>query len=291
MPPRPLRVVSWNVDGLTRTLPGPSSARRTHTLAELHRLLGEPDVLCLQEVRIRPGDRAEVEAMERGLPGFVCGHALSRDPVNARFRGGRTYGVATYVREQLAPRWLAAPDWDLEGRLVMCELPAHDLLIADVYAVNGTDKRYFEGGRVAGDRHGFKLRTQQRYLECFQAARLRGLGLMLVGDWNVSRSAIDIHPRLRLAPPHVAARRMLNEVLIPELDVVDVFRELHPELRKYTWFNRVAARHGRLDAARVDYALLSRSWLPRVSGADITQEQALALGSDHAPLWLELTPA
>lgn len=294
--PRPtIRVVSWNIDGLARALPGAPRSRAAASapkfdLPGLHRTLGEPDVLCLQEVRLRPDDAALVAAMERALPGFVCGHSLCRDPVNARFRGGRTYGVASYVREELAPRWLPPPAWDREGRLIACELPGPRLLLANVYAVNGTDKPYFdhELGRMEGDRHAFKLTLQRRYLEHFQAARERGLGLVLVGDWNVSRSALDVHPRLRDAPPHVAARAMLNDVFIPALDLVDAFRELHPGARAFTWFDRSAARHGRLDAARVDYALLSRELLPRVLAADIAQEQALALGSDHAPLRVDL---
>jgi exonuclease III len=69
---------------------------------------------------------------------------------------------------------------------------------------------------------------------------------------------------------------------------VDVYWELHPDERAYTWFSRQAARHNRLDAARVDYALISRALLPRVLGAGIEQQQAFRLGSDHAPLWLEL---
>jgi exonuclease III len=209
-----------------------------------------------------------------------------RRPGNARFRGGRTYGVATYVRAGLRPRWLARPAWDREGRLVMCELAAYGLLVANVYAVNGTAKPYYDptSGHVDGDRHAFKRRLQARYLECFQEARARGLRLALVGDWNVSRGALDVYPRLRTEAPHAAARAMLNDVFIPELELVDVFRELHPRTRAYTWFNRVAARYGRLDAARVDYALVSRELLPDVTGATIAQEQALKLGSDHAPL-------
>jgi exonuclease III len=125
-------------------------------------------------------------------------------------------------------------------------------------------------------------------LGAFEAARTRGLKLVLAGDWNVSRASIDAHPRLRTETPHQAARAMLNEVFIPALDVEDAFRALNPEARAYTWFNRIAARYGRLDAARVDYALVSKSLLPAISGADILQEQALRLGSDHAPITLTL---
>jgi exodeoxyribonuclease III len=298
MPHSLITLVSWNVDGLERTLEPSSAAKPTRhkssavriPLAELHELLGRPDIFSLQEIRIRPTDTAWMTTMERALPGYVCGHSLCRDPINVRFRGGRAYGVATYVREDLAPRWVEPPVWEREGRLVMFELPELALFFANVYAVNGTDKPYFdpEHGHEDGDRHAYKRRFQTHLLEQFEAARARGLQLVLVGDWNVSRTAIDTHPRLRTEVPHQAARAMLNDVFMPALELEDAFRVLNPETRSYSWFNRVAARYGRLDAARVDYALVSKSLLPTVASATVVQEQALRLGSDHAPITLTL---
>jgi len=69
--------------------------------------------------------------------------------------------------------------------------------------------------------------------------------------------------------------------VMPSLDLVDVYRELHPEARAYTWF----ARKRTLDAARVDYFLISRSLLPRVVEAEILEDRR---GSDHAPITLRL---
>jgi exodeoxyribonuclease-3 len=294
---RPLSFVSWNVDGLARmlpTLPGKRQGRRGPNtfgpLVAAHQALGSPDVLCLQEVRIRQSDAVAIASMQRALPGYLCSHSLCKDAVNGRFRGGRTYGVATYVREDLEPQWHAAPSWDLEGRVQAFELPSLNVMVASVYGVNGTDKPYFDHAlsRFEGDRYSFKLRFQRLLLEHLSALRSQGARLILLGDWNVSRTELDVHPRLRTEPPHAAARAMLNDRLMPELDVVDVFRELHPEARKYTWFNRVAAKYGRLDAARVDYALISRSLLPDVVAADVPQEQDARAGSDHAPVQLRL---
>jgi exonuclease III len=69
--------------------------------------------------------------------------------------------------------------------------------------------------------------------------------------------------------------------------VVDVFRHLHPELRKYTWFNR-RTPPGALDAARVDFALVSQTLLERVIDADILDEPEHRFGSDHAPHFVSL---
>jgi len=290
----PLRIVSWNIDGLAKWLRGATRARAAAQtpaprLDALHRLLGEPDVLLLQEVRLRPEDVSAVALMEQALPGYRCGYALCRDRINVKFRGGRAYGVTSYVREELEPRWLPAPDWEREGRMLVCELPQLGLAIANVYAVNGTSKPYYDPvtGQPQSDRHTWKRSFQTHMRDAFQTMRAGGRELVLVGDWNVSLTALDVHPRLRTEQPHALARAYFQDAFIAGLDVVDAYRALHDE-RKFTWFDRVAARRGRLDAARVDYALVSRSLLPRVIDADILQEYALQHGSDHAPLTLSL---
>jgi exonuclease III len=63
---------------------------------------------------------------------------------------------------------------------------------------------------------------------------------------------------------------------------VDVWRERHAQERAYTWFNRRARG---LDAARVDYILVSQDLVPSVRAADILD---LLPGSDHAPTRVEL---
>lgn len=108
-----LTLVSWNVETLA-----PKLAR----LPELLARLDHPDVLCLQEVRIRHHDAELVAQLEGALPGYVCHHSLARDPKNVTFRGGRAYGVATYLREGLGPMESEVPAWDLEGRLVLSRL-------------------------------------------------------------------------------------------------------------------------------------------------------------------------
>lgn len=274
-----LSIVSWNVDGLSRLLPS--------GLAQVHDLLGAPDVLCLQEVRIRPADAAAIAAMKAALPGFDCAFALCDDPINVRFRGGRAYGVATYVRRSRGARVLPPPAWDREGRVSAVALDAPGLVLGNVYAVNGTSKPHFDHARGVADmdRHAFKRVFQSQVATYF--AGFPELRLALLGDWNVSRTARDTFPRLRREPPHATARAEFNEALMPRLDVVDAFRELHPEARAYTWYNR-RAPPGVLDAARVDFALVSRALLPRVREASVLSDPALRFGSDHAPIALRL---
>jgi exodeoxyribonuclease-3 len=262
-----MKVVAWNIENALPRLP---------LLPEIAHALGEPEVLCLQEVRIRAKDTEAVSALESALPGYRCYHSLARDARNVTFRGGRMYGVATYVRG----RWQAfVPEWDLEGRVVVVR--KRGLAVVNLYAVNGTSKPYFDAdGRVSGDRHQLKRRVQNGILDLGRELRREG-GVILAGDWNVSRTKQDTWPRLRTEEPHASARAELNARIVEE-GFVDVWRERNPQARAYTWFNK---RSRGLDAARVDYILVSEDLVPRVRGAEILE---LLPWSDHAPVMVTL---
>jgi len=262
-----MKVVSWNIE---------NAATRLAALASVVDELGTPDLLCLQELRIRCQDADSVRGLETALPGYRCFHALARDPRNVTFRGGRMYGVATFVRGRW---WGEVPAWDLEGRVVVVRKPG--LAIVNVYAVNGTAKPYFdETGRVQGDRHQLKRRFQASVMDLACELRCDG-GVIIAGDWNVSRSAVDTYPRLRTEEPHALARADLN-ARIKSGGFVDIWRERHPHERSYTWFNRRARG---LDAARVDYVLVSADMVPDVRAAEILPRLPW---SDHAPVMVEL---
>lgn len=148
---RRVTLLSWNVENLVPYLDGASDRP---ALRRVVAAVGRPAIVCLQEIRVRPRDTALVDAMTRALPGYDC-----------QFR---------------------------EGRVVLTELPARRLLAANVYAVNGTAKPYFdhERGRIVGDRHAFKRRFNRRLMRALLAERARGLDLLLVGDWNISRTRL-----------------------------------------------------------------------------------------------------
>jgi exodeoxyribonuclease-3 len=257
-----LKILCWNVENALKRL------------AELPAEVAGHDVVCLQELRVRAQDADNVAALESALPGYRCFHALPRDPHNVTYRGGRAYGVATYVRGEATGE---QPSWDREGRVVVVR--TQGLAIVNVYAVNGTSKPYLdEAGRPAGDRHAFKRRFQSQVFELARALHRDG-PVILAGDWNVSRTKLDTHPRLRTEGPHAQARAELNAQLH---DFTDVWRARNPEARGYTWFN---PRSRALDAARVDYFLVT---------GDVDVRDAAILPrhpwSDHAPITLDVAP-
>ena len=281
-----LRIIAWNIDNLvSRVVPAPAIA--SHGLRASLARLGEPDVLCLQEIRLRPKDEALIDMMERALPGYRCHASLARDPRNVTHHGGRSYGVATYVNTRVGESIATTPPWDREGRVLVTELPAHGLAIVNVYGVQGSSTPYYDHqlGRTYGDRHAFKCRVQARLAELAGALAARGLAIVMIGDWNVARTRDDVHPRLRTEEPHVVARDELDHKFLRELGLVDAYRELHPDERAYTWFDPGART---LEAARLDFALVSAWLMPRVREASILDDPEDRPGSDHAPITLTL---
>jgi exodeoxyribonuclease III len=261
-----MRIVSWNVENVSRCL--------SHLPAVVE-VLKEPDVLCLQELRIRSGDAEAIDALASAVPGYRCHYSLPRDTRNVTFRGGRMYGVASLVKG----RWRSElPEWDREGRIITVR--RGKLAVVNLYAVNGTSKPYLdESGQAAGTRHDFKRRFQSSLIDLGRELRKKG-SVVLLGDWNVTRTVQDTHPRLRTEEPHASARADLNE-RITAAGFVDIWRERHPADRAYTWFNRRARG---LDAARVDYVLVSDDLSRKVRAAEI---YGLLPWSDHAPISVE----
>ena len=274
-----MRIVSWNIESLAPWIDG------RHDFARHVEMLQYPDVICLQEIRLRPGDRAATDRARTLLPGYTCHISLSDDPRNVTFRGGRAYGVATYISESCGDTVAATPEWDREGRVLVTALPQR-LAIVNLYAVNGTAKPYFDPstGARQGDRHEHKQRFQDRLFGLARDLRVDA-NVVLIGDWNVSRSALDVTPRLRTEEPHATARAQLNARLEHE-GWIDAFREQHPTAREYTWFGRTRA--GGLDAARVDYAVVASEMWPHLRRAEILGDPALRRGSDHAPISITL---
>lgn len=261
-----MKIVSWNVENVGRCLPH---------LPAVVEALNAPDVLCLQELRIRAHDTEAIDALASAVPGYRCHFSLPRDNRNVTFRGGRMYGVASFVKG----RWRAdVPGWDREGRVVTVRRGR--LSIVNLYAVNGTSKAYLDDtGQPSGTRHEFKRLFQARLINLGRELRKEG-SVVLLGDWNVTPTKQDTHPRLRTEEPHASARADLND-RIAEAGFVDIWRQRHPSDRAYTWFNRRARG---LDAARVDYVLVSDDLTAKVRAAEIL---APLPWSDHAPISVE----
>jgi exodeoxyribonuclease III len=86
--------------------------------------------------------------------------------------------------------------------------------------------------------------------------------------------------------PREAYRRLLAQ------GWSDALRELHPDDRLYTFWDRLRNGWPRDAGLRIDHLLVSPSLRPRLARAGVDREmRGREHASDHAPAWIELDDA
>lgn len=278
-----------------------------------------PAVLFLQEVKIATKDAKTQDAVRSAVnaklssevsetttgPRYETLFTLPHDKFNARGLGGsgKVYGVCSIIRQDLYTAFqvkVRTVNWDKEGRVSVVELtsPSTKLVLFNIYAVNGTDNPYRDPatGTIRGTRHDRKLAFHKHLMEdCLQLGK-DNWEVLLAGDMNVAPSRIDGHPRLRTFPQqHVINRADFNAKFLGGkkqneehvFDGIDVWRKMHGEEKRYTYFSR--GREWGSSCDRVDYVIVGKSLWDKglVCGAGILDSEAERGPSDHVPVWVD----
>lgn len=284
-----------------------------------------PSILFLQEVKIAAKDTKTQDAVKSAInsrlrsesnadgerPVYEAHFTLPNDPYNARgLRGsGKVYGVCSILRTDLRRSYridVRSVDWDKEGRISVVEIAGHErkLAIFNIYAVNGTENPYRDPttGIVRGSRHDRKIEVHRLLMEeCMQLEK-NGWDVLLGGDMNVALDARDGHPKLRTFPQqHTTNRADFHRKLLERKDKngfvgglngVDVWRKMHENDRRYTYYSR--GREWGTSCDRVDYFVAGRGLWEKgmVKKSGIMDSAAERGPSDHCPIWVdvELSP-
>lgn len=297
VPAKVATVISWNVETLLPWLsstPKISSffkANKAETVQEnpLSRLLEKhPNVgfICLQEIRPFSTDLELIKALRKLLPGFQVYYSLCT-PASKHKPGARRFGTCIYVRDDLVESIIEAREvpWDHEGRCVIIEMKTWTLV--SVYALNGSEYSY--DGKIT--RNERKRQFNIMLMEEVQKLQARTKNIILVGDFNISLTKLDCHPRLRTEYPHNVARKAMIEEIMPGMGVVDYFRHTYGDsARAYSWFSKNVkqGKNNYSNCARVDYALVHQNMLGSVSDMKYCEEEDERQHSDHGPFVLTL---
>ncbi|CAG9313047.1 unnamed protein product [Blepharisma stoltei] len=112
-----------------------------------------------------------------------------------------------------------------------------------------------------------------------------GKSVIWIGDLNVVHQELDIHSfkgNEKCPGCTIEERSSFSATLNDGL--VDTFRSLYPNVRKYTWFSqRRTDSRIKNRGWRLDYAIVSANFLPRVKDHIIYDT---IMGSDHHPIEL-----
>jgi exonuclease III len=322
-----IRIFSWNINGITPFLQAPITSffpiskpqndqKASVPPASLRGFLQRhtwPSILFLQEVKISTKDTKTQDAVRNAInaklpadngPTFEAHFTLPTDPHNARGpRGsGKVYGVATILRTDLHATYkvdVRTVDWDTEGRVSVLELISRSatnktkLACFNIYAVNGTSNPYRNAkGEATGTRHDRKRQLHSLLsAECI-ALEEKGWNVLLAGDMNIAPDARDGYPKLRVFPhDHVLNRTDFHDKFLKGEEGfkgVDVWRELHGEERRYTYFPR--GREWGASCDRVDFVVAGRGMVEKgmVRACGIMDSEVERGPSDHVPIWVDV---
>lgn len=254
-----MKIVSWNVNGIR------AIAKKTF-FTDLELL--DPDILCIQETKAQ--DNHIGETFE-----FLNGYYIFSN--SAKRPGYLGTAVISKIKPLNVTKGINSEEHDTEGRVLCLESEA--FFLVNVYVPNSGSELKRLGYRQDWDKALFD------YLKNLEKAK----PVIVCGDFNVAHKEIDLaRPK---ANYNKTAGYMQGEIdgmnrLIAG-GLADTFRRLHPdETERYSWWSYRAGARSKNIGWRIDYFLISESFLPSVNNAFILED---ITGSDHCPIGIVIT--
>jgi len=251
-----MRLVTWNVNSIRVRLEQVLELLRKH----------EPDVLCLQELKVAEKDFPEDELAEAGYRGVVAAQ--------------RTYnGVALLARDSLDSAGTGFEDGDEEdGQARIARADVGGVRVACLYCPNGEN--------VDSPKYAYKLAWYERLRRVFDAQEDAARPTLVAGDFNVAPAEIDVYNPRRFDGKVLCSekeRAAFSDLL--DWGLVDCFRKLHPEKVAYTWWDYRFDMFSKRKGLRIDHVLASEPMAERLKACFVDEEiRSLDRPSDHAPV-------
>jgi exodeoxyribonuclease-3 len=255
--PRPMKLISWNVNGLRAVL---KKGFLDFLAAE------QPDILCVQETKC-----AEEDVAGQLPPGYTA-------HFNAAEKRGYS-GVVTLARSTplTITRGLGVAEHDREGRVLTTEFA--DFFLVNVYVPNAKRELTRLPYRQQWDRDFLA------YLRTLEKTK----PVIFCGDLNVAHTELDLaRPKDNVKNHGFTPEERAGFSAFLEAGFIDTFREFEKGGGHYTWWSQMGGARARNIGWRIDYFLCSAALRPRLRAARIFPH---VLGSDHCPVSLELRRA
>lgn len=223
----------------------------------------QPDVLCVQETKVRDEDFPALAFVEAGY--------------TATYRGEKSYnGVAVFSREAPSRARFGLDDGGPpdETRLVCAKFgPVH---VVNTYVPQGRE--------IDHEMYQYKLEWFQRLKAYFARHFTTRMKVVWLGDLNVAREAMDVHNPEEQAKHvcyHVDVREAFTDAI--NWGFVDVFRKHRPGPGEFSFFDyRTPNAAKRKMGWRIDHILATPSLARRSRDAFIDIEPRLGpRPSDH----------
>lgn len=249
-------IATWNVNSLNARMP-----RVVEWLEQVR-----PDVLCMQETKMSDDQFPGLDFSGLGYESVHYGQ-------------GRWNGVAILSRiglDDVVYGFEDGEDPDPEARMLWATCGG--VRVGTVYVPNGRE--------LTDDHYTYKLAWLARLRAHLDRNHEPGEDLVLLGDWNVAPTDIDVwDPAVFEGMTHVSQPERDAMERLVDWGLVDTLRRRYPEPGIYSfWDYRDGAFHRRR-GMRIDFLLSTESLAARSVG-DLIDRNARKgpKPSDHAPV-------
>ena len=253
-----MKIISFNVNGI-RAITGKSFVQ------DMQRV--NADIICLQETK------ATVDQVKETVASLSEYHVFAHEADKKGYSGT---AILTKIKPHNITYHIGIEEHDKEGRTICAEYD--EFFLVNVYVPNSGSELARLGYRQTWDRDFLSFLKNLEKIK----------PVIVCGDFNVAHKAIDLaRPK---ANYNKSAGFMQEE--IDGMDeftthgLMDTFRHIHKEaIDKYTWWSYRAGAREKNIGWRIDYFLVSHSYLGKVTDAFILNE---IHGSDHCPVGITL---
>ncbi len=255
-----MKIATWNVNSVR--------ARLDRLIAWLDQ--AAPDVVCLQELKVRDDDFPAAPLEQAGYKAAVFGQP--------------TYnGVAILSRAepQDVQRGLGDSVDDPQARLIAATV--NGVRVISAYVPNG--------GETGSEKYEYKLEWLDR-LERYLSSKVDlDQPTAVCGDYNIARDELDVNePDKWLGTVLYNDEMMARLEALLELGFVDTLREHQPDGGIYSWWDYRQLGFPRNDGLRIDHILASPSLADRCTSAYVERDERKGpKPSDHAPVVAEFS--
>lgn len=250
-----MRIITWNVNSIRTRLD------RVLALLERH----EPDVLCLQEIKVVDADFPVEAFTERGW--------------HVETHGQPTYnGVALISKApaQAVARGLPGDDEDAQRRLIAATFDG--VRVINVYVPNGQSPE--------SEKFTYKLEWLEQLLALLEAEHAADDPVVLLGDFNIAPDERDVHdPELWAGKVHFHPKEHAVLARFLQWGLRDVFRWHHREGGLFSWWDYRGGGFPRDHGLRIDLILGTDVMAERSDDCFIDRDERKGeKPSDHAPV-------
>ncbi len=252
-----MKIISYNVNGIRAAL--------RKGFAEWMKDNGF-DIVCIQESKAHK-EQVETEVFEH-LGYHQYWHSAEK-------KGYSGVVIFSKTEADQIVEGCGIEKYDQEGRIIRADFGDWTLLNC-----------YFPSGTRGTIRQDFKMDFLADFYDWVQKLRKERPNLIVVGDYNIAHTEIDIHnPKSNKNSSGFLPeeREWMTKWL--ESGFADAFRTANPELVEYSWWSYRAGARANNKGWRIDYQSVSDPLKDKIVMA---RQLTDVVHSDHCPVLLEI---